>query len=127
MPNVQFFNGEDVQKVFKDYDKPLRTMFKFYASFDQTRLDQNIELQQNSLSQSGFIKFGNLMNLTPTLLTFDNLLQTFKVCSRQRIKDKDLENNPELNLQVLDYDVSVNVLTLVLQKSTYSSQYSWAS
>jgi len=77
----------EIQEIFKDYDNLLRAAFKYYARQDITSKDRtgfiDPELLSRYINQKEYIALvgnllGNQRNLSPKLVSPDDLILVFK-------------------------------------------------
>lgn len=77
------YQDHDTKVVFKNYEKALKQLFKYYSTQDGIKLDQQLDNKVKTISLNEFMKFGMQHNVYPTLVSLEDSKYVF----RQTIND----------------------------------------
>ena len=80
------------------YDEQLLQMYKYYTLQGNVSIGGNLEKRMNVIEFNTWVKFGNNTNITPHLLTSEDMMAIFRILQReiQATLGTD-ENNEEIN------------------------------
>jgi hypothetical protein len=78
-----FYKSIEVQELMQLYDEQILNMYKYYTLQGDVSIGGDLEKRMNVIEFNNWVKFGNNTNITPHLISTDDMVAIYRVLERE--------------------------------------------